>query len=170
MWKHITAFCAVLAFVSLTMSVDARQQAPDGDELTRSVPPTALYCEEQSATLRDSDTLFATSRSDFTERYALLSDPAATCRNPDVQTAADYERTDGSCYLLRAIGSGEPDKPLSCIERHSGDPSEGAPVASLRCTGWDLRVSALVDGGFSTNREVAEEGFLRSSHGNCQRY
>lgn len=120
--------------------------------------------------LTDDDRISGSTRPDFTDQFALVSDPADTCLHPDVRAAAGYENTQGSCYVLRAIGAGVADHPLSCIESHSGDPAEGAPVASLRCSGWQMRVNAQVGGGFSTHLDAEAEGFTRSGHGTCQRF
>ncbi|MEL6479808.1 MAG: hypothetical protein AAFU72_05345 [Pseudomonadota bacterium] len=170
MWKQTVSVSAVTGFVFLAVSVDARQQATDLDDLRAAVPPTALLCEEQSASLRDADTLFSATRPDFTDQFALVSDPSQTCRHPDVQAAAGYETSSGSCYVMRTIGAAEADRPLSCVERHSGDPAEGAPVASLRCSGFEMRVNAHVGGGFSTHLRAEDQGFTRKGLGTCQRY
>ncbi|MEL7137786.1 MAG: hypothetical protein AAFP67_01995 [Pseudomonadota bacterium] len=170
MWKQTASVSAVTAFILLTVSVNAHQSAVEIDDLHDAVPPTALLCEEQSATLRDAGTLFSSTRPDFTDQFALVSDPSQTCLHPDVQAAAHFETSGGSCYMLRTIGAGEADRPLSCIERHSGDPAEGAPVASLRCSGFEMRVNAHVGGGFSTHLRAEDQGFTRKGLGTCQRY
>ncbi|MEM6676754.1 MAG: hypothetical protein AAF675_02655 [Pseudomonadota bacterium] len=156
--------------MSLTMSVDARQELVSEAEIRAATPPSAMICEEARATITEGSAILGTTMPDFTERYALLSDPSNSCTHPDVRAAARYAPGNGSCYIMRAIGSGVNDMPMSCIERHDGDPADGAPVASLRCSGWGVRLNAMMDGGFSTHKSRFSPGLTRSSHGACRRF
>ncbi|MEO0820240.1 MAG: hypothetical protein AAF074_07405 [Pseudomonadota bacterium] len=153
------------------MSVDARQTAFSEAEIDAALPPNAMMCEEHSARIDEGFLGLESERDSITETFALVTDPLQACRHPDVISAAKYEAA-GRCYVLRSIGTGDLDKPMSCTERHYGDPSDGAPVASLRCSGWNMRVNAMVDGGFSlTQTGITEQrSSARVSHGTCSAF
>ena len=168
MWKQSFALSAVGTFVFLTMSVDARQIPATIPDFASQAAPASVLCEEDTAELRTGDWLGAERAQDLLQQYVLVSDPAWTCRHPDVASAAGYETPGHRCYKLREIGTGEVDVPLACTERFDGDPKLGAGVASLRCTGWNYRVAAMVEGGFHLTLAAPQEDMTRTSVGSCR--
>ena len=168
MWNNLFATASIVAFVSLTLSVSARQTPGDIAAFPEDPAPAAFICEETKAELAVSTGPVTERTGDLLETYMLVSDPGQTCRHPDVVTAAGYEAPGQRCYTLRGIGSGEPDLPMACSERYDGDPKQGAGVASLRCTGWNTRVTAMAGGGFHMNAVVPEQSRSRVSLGSCR--
>lgn len=168
MWKQVFAFVAVVTFVSLTMSVSARQTPPGIPDFAAEAAPASVICEENAAELKKNLQFDVERASDFLQEYMLVSDPEWTCRHPDVVSAAGYEAPGHRCYKLREIGTGEVDVPLACTERFDGDPAQGAGVASLHCTGWNYRVAAMVEGGFHLSHEPPFERVTRISVGSCR--
>ncbi|MEL7347326.1 MAG: hypothetical protein AAFV96_08325 [Pseudomonadota bacterium] len=167
MWKQALALVGVLGFVGGSMAVDARQTVTASlDEVAAVGAPAALLCEEQSATLGEGDWIFGSRRDPLTDVYALVSDPSGACDHPDVRRAAGYDAEGGSCYILRTIGTGEPDRPMSCLERAAGGDRENG-VALLECSGWDMRLNAMVDGGFAMASSASADLEARSSRGVC---
>jgi len=168
MWKNLFAISSILAFVSLTLTVSARQTPGDIAAFPDTAAPAAFLCEEDTAALSVSKGTVVDRASDVLENYMLVSDPANTCRHPDVADAAGYDSPGQRCYMMRELGTGEPDLPLACSEAYEGDPTQGAGVASLRCTGWNTRMTAMAGGGFHMNATSPSERRSRVSLGSCR--
>ncbi|MEM6973913.1 MAG: hypothetical protein AAF577_14020 [Pseudomonadota bacterium] len=164
MWKFIGALSGAGLFVALAATVDARQPIASASSVGAGADvPSAVVCEEQSASVGQGDWIFGSRRDPVNDIYALVSDPAETCLHPDVRAAAGYDPSKSSCYVMRRIGTGDADLPMACTERHEGG-EDG--VTALQCSGWETHVTAMVDGGFSltigSNVETA-----RQSRGVC---
>lgn len=156
-WLVIAAV-GTFATVALTMTSGAR-----GVFGTSAPEPLPLYvCDELTAEFAAQGWLSDARPDDYVDRYQLVSDPAGTCRHPDVRAAAGYD--DGAapaCYLMRAIGKGEPDVPLAC------DVEDGAgSTARLDCSGFGVRLSAAAPGDFSLSLADSGAG-ARTSRGTC---
>ncbi|MEM9783222.1 MAG: hypothetical protein AAF899_12190 [Pseudomonadota bacterium] len=165
MWKVLGGVCGAGLFVALSLTVDVRQSAATAIiEQHDDALPAAVVCEEQSASVGKGDWIFGSRRDPVTDIYALVGDPAQSCHHPDVRAAAGYDRPGGSCYLLRRIGTGDADLQMSCTERH--DPFSDGDVTALQCSGWETRVTAMVDGGFSMTI-AGDVDSVRQSRGVC---
>ncbi|MEM6423423.1 MAG: hypothetical protein AAF698_12575 [Pseudomonadota bacterium] len=166
MWKVIVAAIGVAGFAGAAMSVDARQGTASRVLEAAADGSAALLCEEQNASVASGNWIFGSRRDSMRDVYALVTDPSGACNHPDVQQAAGFEDEGGSCYILRRIGTGDPDLPMSCVERNAGT-AGAAGVSVLECSGWGSRLNAMVDGGFSLAIEATETLEARTSHGVC---
>ncbi|MEO0760455.1 MAG: hypothetical protein AAFZ09_01390 [Pseudomonadota bacterium] len=166
MWKIGAAAAISAGYIFITAAVDARQVTMQASaDALEGAGAAALVCEEQSVSIGSGNWLFGSQRDPLTDVYAIVSDPAGTCRHPDVRAAAGYEPGHRACYLMRNMATGDADLPLSCAERVDPIASDD-DVDVLRCSGWNTRMTAMVDGGFSMTTGADPET-QRSSRGVC---
>jgi hypothetical protein len=165
MLKETLALLGVAAFVSLTLSVDARDVVRSAGRAAPAYAPTAVMCTETRAEVAVG--WLGVERDDpFTERYALVSDPLGLCNRAPHAPAAGHDTSAGRCYRLRAIGTGEADVPMFCVERWRAGPGEGLPRL-LDCAGGGRALLADPDGRFQLSIAPQDGEDPRESEGTC---
>ncbi|MGF1551613.1 MAG: hypothetical protein ACFBWO_03810 [Paracoccaceae bacterium] len=164
-WRETLAFLGVTGFVSLTMSVDARDVVRGAGLAAPAYAPTALVCDEVEATVA-AGWLGTARRDPLIERYALVSDPIELCARPPHAPPGGRDLDAGRCYRLRTLGTGEPDVALFCVERWRERPGHGLPRL-LDCDGSGHAVLAVPDGRFELSIAPDDGTPRRESEGTC---